>query len=394
MKKRSSATRSIKNKWPRIYTRRHRSGQTGFLVDLGIIDGKRVRHSFSDKQEAETFAEQQRVARKNEGVAAFSLPLDVRTEAAKCLAKLQPHSVSLTEATDYYLKHVVAFRQAPTVAEIVKRIIDDAHTAGRREKTINDLRHRLQQFSLTFGPRQLATIELPEIESWVNDPTLSARSRINYATKASQLYNYAIKRGWVDANLVDRISRPAPEDKEPGILTIGQAETLLTHAPAFGLLPYIALGLFAGLRPTETLRLEWSAIKFDERAIIVGAEVAKKRSRRVVEINETLAAWMKPHMKERGPVVDPTAFRNHFNELRKKAEIDPWPDNSLRHSFGSYHLAAFGDAIRTAGHMGHRDPSVLHNHYKALVTKAEAEKFWALRPCEEKAEVVSEKAAA
>jgi hypothetical protein len=32
--------------------------------------------------------------------------------------------------------------------------------------------------------------------------------------------------------------------------------------------------------------------------------------------------------------------------------------------------------------MGHRDVGVLHNHYKALVTKGEAEKFWQLRPKE------------
>jgi hypothetical protein len=30
--------------------------------------------------------------------------------------------------------------------------------------------------------------------------------------------------------------------------------------------------------------------------------------------------------------------------------------------------------------MGHKDPNILHNHYKALVLKTEAEKFWNLRP--------------
>lgn len=29
--------------------------------------------------------------------------------------------------------------------------------------------------------------------------------------------------------------------------------------------------------------------------------------------------------------------------------------------------------------MGHKDPSILHNHYKALVLKSEAEKYWNLR---------------
>ena len=391
--KKQPSKRSKKNKWPRVYTRRYHSGQTGYLVDIGIIDGKRIRKSFSDKQEAETFAEQQRVVRKNEGTAAYAVPLEIRAEAAKCVTKLQPHGVSLTEATDYYLKHVVAFRQAPTVAEIVRRMIDDAKAAGRRDKTISDLRHRLNQFALTFGQRQLDDIALPEIEAWINDPALSARSRINYATKASQLYNYAINHGWAEVNRVDRISRPTADDKEPGILTVEQAEAMLEHAPKLRLLPYVALGLFAGLRSTETLRLDWAAVKFEDRSIIVGAEVAKKHSRRVVEINDTLAAWLRPHVKKKGPVFSRSLFCRQFMKLRKNAEIDPWPSNALRHSFGSYHLAAYGDAIRTAGIMGHRGASMLHNHYKALVTKGDAEKFWALRP-KEKAKSKKQKAVA
>jgi integrase len=66
--------------------------------------------------------------------------------------------------------------------------------------------------------------------------------------------------------------------------------------------------------------------------------------------------------------------------LRKAAGIESWPHNGLRHSFGSYHLAFHGDAIKTAQQMGHRSADVVHNHYKALVLKTEAEKFWKLFP--------------
>ena len=48
-----------------------------------------------------------------------------------------------------------------------------------------------------------------------------------------------------------------------------------------------------------------------------------------------------------------------------------------RHSAASYWLADCGSAATVATALGHSD-SVLKKHYMALVTKADAEKFWKL----------------
>ena len=68
-----------------------------------------------------------------------------------------------------------------------------------------------------------------------------------------------------------------------------------------------------------------------------------------------------------------------MDALKKACGIEEWPHNALRHSFGSYHLAFNGDQVKTAAQMGHRDSIVVHNHYKALVLKSEAEMYWAAR---------------
>jgi integrase len=81
--------------------------------------------------------------------------------------------------------------------------------------------------------------------------------------------------------------------------------------------------------------------------------------------------------------------------LAEAAGITDWPHNGLRHSFGSYHLSAHNDTVRTAFQMGHTNPRIVHDHYKALVTKADAERFWALRPAADAAgKIVPMKAAA
>lgn len=373
--------RRKKRQWPNVYSRVHRSGETGFIVDLGLINGRREPHSFKTKGEADTFAEARRAERLNEGASALALSQADRQDAAKALETLRPHDITLTKAADYYFQHVLAYRNAPLVPEVVARLIADTEKNDRRDRTVAELRSRLTIFANDFEDRRLSEVTVEEIEAWTNEEDWSARTRINYLTKISQLFNYALRHRWVDANIVDRIERPTAEDKEPGILPVDQVATLLHHAGRHGLLAYVAIGLFAGLRSAELLRIQWSAVNIAEKSIVVGAQIAKKRSRRVVEICPALAAFLTAAGGTgTGMLVDGNSFRENLDALREAVGLNDWPHNALRHSFASYHLAAFGDAIKTATMLGHKDPGVVHNHYKALVQKSEAMRFWSLRP--------------
>ena len=153
-----------KNKpsWPPIVERHYPSGQVAFMVAV-MTDGKRIRKTYETRKAAEEYAEQLRIAKKNEGTAAFSLAPDERAEAAKCIKELKPYGVTLTEAVKHYTSHVLAYRHAPTVAVIVEKMIAEAESAGRREKTVDDLRSRLGYFAETFGQRQVSTITMEEI---------------------------------------------------------------------------------------------------------------------------------------------------------------------------------------------------------------------------------------
>jgi integrase len=380
---------TAKNKiklWPPIHALTYTSGKTAWQVAC-MVNGERIRETFKTKAEAEDRAAEIRTQVTNEGTAAFNLPAPVRVEATKALAKLKPHNASITEAVEHYVEHVLKYRTAPTVAEIVKKLVAEAEGNKRREKTVKDLRLRLEYFAKSFGDRQLASITRQELSEWLNDPTLSARSRINYGVKVSQLYNFAIREQWAEYNVAASIPRPTAEDTEPDIFTVEQAARLLEHADAYGLLSYVAIGLFAGLRSAELLRLDWSAVKLAERSIIIGANVAKKRSRRVVEINDTLAAFLSPYAKRKGMIVELNDQRTLYKWLSKLATdagMEKWPDNGLRHSCASYSLALTGDAVKVAYQLGN-SADMVHQHYKALVTAADAKRFFELRPAADEA---------
>jgi integrase len=55
----------------------------------------------------------------------------------------------------------------------------------------------------------------------------------------------------------------------------------------------MVFGMFAGLRPSKILRLDWSMIKFDQVAIAVPRHVARKvRTSQLVPIERNLMAWL------------------------------------------------------------------------------------------------------
>ena len=60
------------------------------------------------------------------------------------------------------------------------------------------------------------------------------------------------------------------------------------------------------------------------------------------------------------------------NALAPGEELVPWPHDCLRHSFGSYHLAHFKDAARTALEMGHKSTIMLFSNYWARVSEKDA----------------------
>jgi integrase len=357
------------------------AGQTYFRVDYGIVNGKRMTKTTGKRAEAERWAREGWTERHNRGIAALAIPHELKEEAVHYSDKLKGYGANITEAATYYLDHVLKYRQSPTVAEIVEKMLAEKEKLNRRPATINNLRYHLNQFKTTFGTRKLAEVTLPELQEWVLDPGLSPRSQVNRLTKASELFNYSVRHEWCSTNLTEKLDRPSVEDGKVEIFTVDEALKLLKLAPRHGLLPYVAFALFGGIRREELNRLDWPSFKPDP-TIIIGPDAAKKRGQRVIDdetVWETLMPWIATCIQKRGPIVPPN-FRKRLDALIDVSEVE-WRQNGLRHSFGSYHLAAFKNPTLTAYIMGN-SPVMVQSHYRALVTEGSAKLFWALRPGE------------
>jgi integrase len=93
-------------------------------------------------------------------------------------------------------------------------------------------------------------------------------------------------------------------------------------------------------------------------------------------------AWLRlslPLVKARLKKVQPRILA-----MRRAAGVpfsQPWPQDALRHSFASYHLAMqIDNGEWTARQMGHYSTALLFNTYNNLVHKDDAAAWWKIMP--------------
>ena len=152
----------------------------------------------------------------------------------------------------------------------------------------------------------------------------------------------------------------------------------MESAPA-ELVPYVAIGAFAGLRRAELERLDWREVDLQSGLIEVTARNAKSARRRFVKIQHNLANWLQPYAQLSGNVT-PLNYRVLLESARDAAGISEWPQNALRHSFASYHLARFNDAAALSLELGHTNAQLVFQHYRQLVKPKQAERYWKIAP--------------
>ena len=170
---------------------------------------------------------------------------------------------------------------------------------------MNDLEIRLGQFSKAFE-LPISAVSAPSVQQWIyalkNQKTkkdTAPRTKENMLRQIVSLFNFARRQKYVPAELPLEsweISTPRKEHAPIGIYTPDEIRAILAAADA-AIIPAPTIAVFAGLRLAEVSRLDWREARLSEKLIVVGAENAKTAARRLVPINDNLAAWLKPHVR-------------------------------------------------------------------------------------------------
>jgi integrase len=394
----------LKKNWPKIRERTI-DGHHYFVVDTrryqrGVRIGKE--EYFTTKKRAEGRADVIRSELIELGSEPANISHALRADALRAEEMLKPYGVTVIQAVAEYVKQRQNDEKR-TRLELGKAIDKflvwktELKDAGRyNPRSLKAAQKRLGHLKKAFPDKCISDFKADDFERWLltaqwgannNQKKYSAASQAGIKSISSEFFKWCMRQGWIEINPAQflRIQR---DDHEVQILTPPQAGELIKAAQASPFhqraVPYVLLGLFAGLRPSEAEDLQREDIN-DATAEIRVASRKLRGQVRYVPMAPELAARLR-EMKWDGKLAAEN-WRKQFESVKLGSKNEqgqptftaesPFPPDGLRHSFASYWLAKTPDRARLAEIMGN-SVDVIRNHYRKAIPITEANNFWEL----------------
>ena len=363
-----------------VCTIRHIAKNDKWEVDAGLKLGgtKKRRKRFKSKEEALTYSELLKSKLRNEGISAFKLTAAQQVDAEQALKVLKETKfTTLLQAVEFTRKFAGQNLSDITINELVNefRIMKESERdrglRGASEATLQEYKYRHGLLSDQFGEMLVREFSEDDFKPLFASKNYSP----NLLSKAKTLFNFAVKKGYIPENPI-KLEPPKKKTTDPKVFRDQDwrkfiLTALHTHDYEFSkgykveLFPYVALGMWCGLRPTaELLRLDWKDIHLDDDKPQVFIHPGwKVKHGRWVDIPPCAVALLKSFKQRSGVVVSPKNLRRRLDYLKEEAGVtDSWVSDIMRHTFASMHYGLHGDKNGIANQLGHASLDVL-DHY-------------------------------
>jgi integrase len=314
------------------------------------------------------------------------------SEFCEVATKLPGHT--LREIADGFHRTVASVTRMD-LAQAAEEFIAAADTRtrtdnGRRaqsEKYHYNRAIQLRRFAGSFSGYAVCDLGKHDLDGFISSEAvadLSAKSRNHHRAVIRQFIEWAARKDYLPVGHrlleCDGLRPERANTAEVHFYTAKEFRALLEAAEG-PMRAMIAIGGLTGLRTQELLRLDWADVWRIKSHIEVTAGKAKTRQRRLVVICPALAAWLHPFRtctEGKLCTLHEVTWQQHFVKLCGKAGVKR-KANGLRHGFCSYHFALHANENLTAQQAGN-SPTMIHAHYKGLVTKKEAKAWFAVKP--------------
>ena len=309
-------------------------------------------------------------------------PVEVVLQWKESLAKRT--SIRWSEAVGDYLWHLESIR--------------------REQYEVNRYRQVLSRFGESVNDPLIGEVDDRVVSEWVNSLPYGLMTKYNYRKYLSAAFSFFIQKKWIEVNPVRATKLPRLITPEPKIASIAQTQRLFSaNRESPGVCAMIALGCFGGMRPSAISRIEKREIDPANRGILTPRRKTKKERRQFIQgHSDNLWSWLErapasafaPPMPvdlkaaERWRIRCKRRYYHTVSEAARRAGLHPMTKNWARHSFVSYHVAAFQNPGKTAHLISHTDnANVLYESYYGVrdpdgrtVTKAMGLEYFEIIP--------------
>lgn len=328
----------------------------------------------------------------------FDLPANIVLETKKGLEELQPFNASVLKACEFYAAHLAKERelQSCTVETGVDKWLKFKSRGQISKDTLVNYKTKIKVFCREFGNRPISEVLHDDIHAFLLSLKGDNGTRNDQCAIISMFFTWCIKQRLTRDNPAKGISFKVV-DSEVSILSIDDAQELYEAAKASDpdVLRYVILCLFVGLRPkAEAMKVVREDLSSGHEKANIKVISGKTGRLRYVRLEEGVyKALISTNWSGK---TYSNNFRRRWDELRYKLGykiwLDPkyaiperpkgirlkeWPHDVMRHTYCSYHLAAFENEPLTVHCAGH-DFRMFRKHYKKPLPKSEGERFWAL----------------
>jgi integrase len=370
------------------------TGKVTFEVVAGVVNGTKIRKQFGQAtygSEAAAMAAakhwyaDKRGEIRSDRSAVLSISDRDRLVYSEALERLKPYGKTLLQAVNTAIEiyKLDELGESITFAQAAQRFLKHKLMENCRPSYTKDIETRMQALS-QFDEEPISKITCEDLIEFMQDREIEAITWNNWRRNLRVFFNFCMdpSRNLIRKNPALAIPEKKIDEEEVEVLSADQARKLLKLVKdSFARqIPWLALGMFAGLRRNEAQAAQWEDIDWEHNVIKVRSSKVRSVSTRYVELTDAARSFLEGHKQESGPIATGVfARRNDFKEISRLTGID-CSKNLYRHSFGSYHLAQHQNRGKTMDQMGHENLQTFVRWYRRPMPRLVAEAYWNIRP--------------
>lgn len=247
-----------------------------------------------------------------------------------------------------------------------------------REEYLNDL-EGFTRFLEQAGIYTVKALGVPIIERYVahlEQEGLTGRTRKRKVVAIRSFLSFMYQEGYIETNIANKVIVPFAENTLPNFLTQTECDKLrnaCANNPRDNAI--IELLLQTGIKLSQLISLTVNDIEFreiektgDKQQGLVRVKRSRGKEDTLIPLNNKACAALKNYLGMRGQAESSFLFLNKFGEplgergvekmLKKhinKAGIGRATVQTLRHTFGTYHIARGTDPKTVQGVLGLKD---------------------------------------